>query len=231
MEPLLKELILMLLSLMGPGSILDAGANDGADSVMLADAAPRRQVVAVEPLRTNLDKVRLAVGGRSIRIVEGGLSNVSGSDTYPASADRPGKWPRGQIGSLVWYRKQDKDPNRVPFTLHTIDAIFENETLAFAHLDLEGGECNALKGANRTIWRDRPAFTVEAHPRSAYGAYKALVRHVDELDYDMYLVGEICGVSSCRNYVCLPRERSAAYIPALERVASATNKKFKRVAA
>ena len=46
--------LLAVPGLVPPGAVLDAGANNGADSIFLSKLNPERQVVSVEPTRTNV---------------------------------------------------------------------------------------------------------------------------------------------------------------------------------
>ena len=61
-----------------------------------------------------------------------------------------------------WSEPRQRRQRLVPIT--TIDALFQDElkrTLVLAHLDLEGREAEALRGASATLARDRPVLTVE----------------------------------------------------------------------
>ena len=47
--------------------------------------------------------------------------------------------------------------------MFTVDRLFANRKLAFAHWDVEGWEDKVLAGAKRTLRRDRPPFVIETH--------------------------------------------------------------------
>ena len=61
-----------------PGSIIDAGANDGSDACFYAEASPSRIVHAIEPLMQNVRVIeRWAVGRPNLRAMRAGLGNKS----------------------------------------------------------------------------------------------------------------------------------------------------------
>ena len=69
---------------------------------------------------------------------------------------------------IARWRGKDNEGN-VTYPITTVDTLFahgRSRTLVLAHLDLEGHEADALRGANRTLWRDRPVLTVETFPTS-----------------------------------------------------------------
>ena len=83
-----------------------------------------------------------------------------------------------------------------------------------AHLDLEGGEAAALRGANRTLARDRPVLTVETFPRSMAGWHREVMGLLEANNYQVYTVEEKVGwPPDGRNHVAIPREdRHLRYI-------------------
>ena len=102
---------------------------------------------------------------------------------------------------------------------------WRGEVLAFAHFDVEGFEHDLLHGAEQTILRDRPIFTVETFPQRQRSNVHRLLKYMDRvLKYDMLLVEESCGTPlDCRNIIALPRERAAA-IRRLEPLRSAESR-------
>jgi hypothetical protein len=83
-----------------------------------------------------------------------------------------------------------------------------------AHLDLEGGEAAALRGANRTLKRDRPVLTVETFPQSMAKWHREVMALLAAHDYEVYTVNEKVGWPlDGRNHVAVPREdRHLRYI-------------------
>ena len=87
-------------------------------------------------------------------------------------------------------------------------------TLVLAHLDLEGREADALRGANATLRRDRPVLTVETFPSSMTKWHREVMALLEALDYEVYTVDEKVGwPPDGRNHVGIPREdRHLRYI-------------------
>ena len=113
----------------------------------------------------------LRLGGDTLRHHGGGwsrdhqLSDLASRPLLPGSggAAEPGSSGGGGEGG-----------GGVRIPVLTIDRLFgaglgggapppDAARLAFAHLDLEGAELDALRGGARTLWRDRPLLTVELH--------------------------------------------------------------------
>ena len=84
--------------------------------------------------------------------------------------------------------------------------FLQNETLGFAHFDVEGGELGLLQGAAGIIGRSRPIFTTEVHLDVLPRYTQRLLSLLDGLGYHSYVVQEPCGArSDCRNLLNLPR--------------------------
>ena len=199
------------------GCVLDAGAHDGSTSVMLVNALRRLnlQVHALEPLARNAEvATRRARDVSNLYVYRLGLGEVDGAKAYyPAEYDGRKSSIHLQIAR---FREQDNAGNASYF-LTTIDAMFSDDTdrtLVLAHLDLEGGEAAALRGANRTLARDRPVLTVETFPRSMARWHRQVMALLEAHDYQVYTVDEKVGwPPDGRNHVAIPREdRRLRYI-------------------
>lgn len=104
----------------------------------------------------------------------------------------------------------DDAPDVPKLPIRRIDSLFSNETLGFAHFDMEGGELDTLKGAAATIRRDQPVLTVELFVHKDKSYREQLLRLISDLGYSTYMVDEVCGWNlDCRNLLCLPRTRFA----------------------
>ena len=192
------------------GYILDAGANDGHSATMLANAFRRLQlrVLAIEPLVSNVAVAqRRARSLHNLDVLRAGLGDVNGSQgRYPSALDQR----RGSINlQIATFRPADNKGDST-YPVVTIDALFgagSGRSLVLAHLDLEGREPEALRGANATLWRDRPVLTVETYPVLMPDTHKAVMAHLDALQYDVYTVEEtVGGIPDGRNRVAIPRE-------------------------
>eukprot|EP00957_Ditylum_brightwellii_P118256 9019232-Ditylum_brightwellii.AAC.1 len=88
----------------------------------------------------------------------------------------------------------------------------KQEKLAFAHLDLEGMEFDALQGGLKTIRANKPVFTVELRVHKTEKT-KQLLDLIDGEGYDTYVIDEPCGwpQMDMRNVLCIPRNKSGAF--------------------
>jgi hypothetical protein len=91
-------------------------------------------------------------------------------------------------------------------------AVARGLRFGFLHLDLEGGEAEALRGARRLLARDAPVISFELHVHVNRTAAGELLNLVSSLGYDSFLVEEICGMrADCRNFLAIPRRRERAF--------------------
>jgi len=197
------------------GSVVDAGANSGEWACMYAEAQPSRLVHAIDPLEVNIKSIsrKFQPLFPNIRPRVGGLGDKT------VTIVPPKRVARARAGSAaldiskkgtVWL---DKAPApATAFTMLRLDDLFANETLGFAHLDVEGGELAALRGGARVIQRDRPVLTVELHVHDDPAFTHELLIFLNSLQYTVLLVEEVCGVRyDCRNLLALPKGLGAHF--------------------
>ena len=177
-------------------NIIEAGMAIGDNAVpwasmlsRLRPAGARGTVFAVDPMARNCDATRrLAQANR--------LANLC--VLQRAIGDGPG------FAAI----KQRKGPKlQIPqISLDALDALPfgpASPALGFVHLDVEGFEARALRGAQRLIARHRPVVVTERHAGDRFDD-GLLLRH----SYRVAEVPEICGPNlSCRNRLWLPAER------------------------
>ena len=202
-EPLLHQLILGLFQEIGivpPGSIIDAGANTGEEACLLAVVGQGRVVHAIDPLSINVQHMRRRYAAiRLLQPVLAGLSDKNGMLSVPScyntqtnitahSAQINWSYKRTQreVKLVHDMNARQMDQNSVP--LYTIDTLFQRqwmgERLGFAHLDMEGMEMAALRGAESTLLRDRPVLTVEVWTHTKAAATRDKLAHLAQLSYD-----------------------------------------------
>ena len=182
-EPKFRTLVHALLAVdrwVPPGAIIDAGANVGKDSCFFAEHAPDRTVHAIEPLALNVRHIRDSFGRMpNLVVTHGGLGDRSERVELRSSLSL-GSQMRQKRGS----RWQDGAPDQKlvepagrpanlsaagGFQVFTIDELFApafdtarpGSRVGLVHLDVEGMEPAALRGAARTLLRDRPVLTTE----------------------------------------------------------------------
>ena len=192
------------------GWVLDAGANDGETAVTLANALRtlRLNVLAVEPLANNVKAAHAKARSMdNLEVLLAGLGAVNGSTGhYPKHIDNRRSGLFAQITSFKPHDIQGEGT----YPVVTIDSLFGEElgrSLVLAHLDLEGREADALRGAMATFRRDRPVVTVETYPKSMRQRHQAVMAQLEALNYDVYTVEETVGaIRDGRNCVAIPRE-------------------------
>ena len=207
MEPKLWECILRLLPLFrNHGVIMDAWANDGTSSLALARAFPNFTIMSIDPIQTNLVSIHSKLHSFSKRVVvlHGGFEK---RQEYPASLDSKTTVVKTQTGSL-WIHKLQNSLVNTSLPVYTVDDLMRHRTLAFAHWDVEGNEIELLQGARATIRRDRPLFTVEAHPKTNATKHAEVIAMTKDLGYTCLEISEECGSEDCINLVCVPTECS-----------------------
>ena len=222
-EPLFRDLVGALFTegWIPAGSVLDAGANDGAESCYYAVRAPERTIHAVEPLVSNVEHIHRSVASgvfpRNVQAIRGGLGSTPGWASLGAAVVLDQK--NEQLTNGVIKSSSVRPKGTKAFQVYALDQMFgsggswHNERLGFAHLDVEGGEAMVLRGARQTIARHQPIFTTEAFPHSLDAAMvEELFTSLDTLGYDTWMVQETCGNPvDCRNLINLPRSRGITF--------------------
>ena len=219
-EPIFRDLVGSLFTegWIPTGSVLDAGANDGAEACSYGVRAPERTIHAVEPLSANVKHIHRSVASgaypRNVQAIRGGLGSTPGWASLGAQAIAANV-VLGQLTNGVLESSSARPNGTQAFQVYALDQMFgsggawQHEKLGFAHLDVEGGEAMVLRGARQTISRHQPIFTTEAFPHSLDAAMvEELFTTLDTLGYDTWMVQESCGNPvDCRNLINLPRSR------------------------
>ena len=155
-------------SLTGPHAVIDCGAHIGDGAVPIAAAladAGRGDIIvyALEPDPQKCAIIRLLARLNNIgniRIICIGLSDVHANYTER-------KKPIGNSGATTWKAAGDHDSGSL-FT--RLDSLYDEgeitEPLGCMHLDVEGMELAAVRGAYNVIQRYKPYLSIEIHDRS-----------------------------------------------------------------
>ena len=64
---------------------------------------------------------------------------------------------------------------------------------------------SVLVGATRIIKEYRPLFSFELHVLEDYAYSLKTLQYAIGLDYEVYMINELCGVKDCRNFLAFPR--------------------------
>ena len=161
-EPELRELLRRALR---PGdAAIDAGANAGAHSLVMAQACAPGAVVSCEPnpelFQRLEDNIRLN-GLGNVRARQVALGAEAGRLELLVPAD-----PVHTGGASVVPEAHEhlRDARRVEVDAVTVDVLAGSEGLervALLKVDVEGYEAAVLAGARGVIVRDRPAIAIE----------------------------------------------------------------------
>lgn len=199
------------------GSVIDAGCLDGKWSCFYAQLDHARAVHAFDPLPGNIYRLMTRYKMLdNLRPHLGGLSDVAEMRYPPVRRSKVGQIRLDTApiaGSPAAKRAAQLVGDAGPtLPIYRVDDFFANETVGFAHWDVEGYERKVLGGARQMIRRDLPVFSVEVHVHLDRSYSVALLRDIESLDYDAYLVEEPCGVrADCRNLLCFPRARARLF--------------------
>ena len=191
------------------GDVLDVGSKEGLWACMYACWAPERTIHAVDPSEAELGSRQYRCA-KSVRTHNAAVSDVDG-------------WLHANASQTAWLSTKDgmpgltlgEDPGEgigrqtdMPVPVRRIDRLFAewDAHLAFAHIDVEGFERNAVLGMRAVIARDRPVFSTELF--ASRPDAKALLQTIAALNYSSFLIQEQCGMHfDCRNVLSFPNER------------------------
>jgi FkbM family methyltransferase len=82
------------------------------------------------------------------------------------------------------------------------------QDIGFIHLDIEGFEFKALRGASKLIDKCRPIIAFEQHLET--DDYKGLSKYLNEKSYKVFMINEVLPGCrpDCRNFIGFPNERN-----------------------
>jgi len=204
-----------------PGmTVVEAGANIGVHSVMLAKACAPGRLLAFEPQQRAFQLL-------CANLTLADLTNVTAMPEALGADARFARMPPtdysvdgnfGQVSPFFTNRVADggwADGRTVRVT--PLDAL-DLATLDFLKIDVEGWETQVLQGARQTILRCRPIIYVE---NDRADQQSVLIDLMAELGYDQYwhvaplfsaanfkgAQGDVTGKTASLNMFCPPKER------------------------
>ena len=172
-----------------PGTLLDAGAHDGAFALPFA-ALPGSRVLAFEPLPAAFARLRAAFGDPlppHVELRQEALGDRDGETilALPVLDGVPQEqWASTakSYGALGGARVAER---RIAVPMRCLDG-FGLTDLTAVKLDAEGAEYEVLRGARETLLRCRPVLSVEIEERHRPGSTWAVPAFLDALGYDSY---------------------------------------------
>jgi len=161
----------VLAAFLSPGAtVVDAGANVGLIGLRLADrlrTLRAGRVLLVEPVPANVRLLEASIATNQLEafctVFDVGLADVSGVATLLVEGR---KTRSGNAGPLAPNRYRGHLTETV-VSLRTLDDLLREAReprIDLIKLDVEGGELALLRGAIRSIEKDRPLIFGEFHP-------------------------------------------------------------------
>lgn len=141
--------------------IFDVGANLGAATRVMKDAAPFCQVVAFEPSPVNAAYYRQNADPTAT-LIEAGVSDRPGVMPFVMAVNRANC--HFTTAAYQWANAPDFRPAFIPVT--TLDAHMDKGRVSLIKIDVEGFEPFVLDGAAELIERDRPWIWMEFNAAS-----------------------------------------------------------------
>jgi FkbM family methyltransferase len=171
------------------GTFLDCGANVGVHSCAVARRiGDGGRVIAVEPvpwIADRLERNRDLNGLRNLQIVRQAIGSTKGTRAIFVSDD---DLHNQELGTF--YRHQAGLHRQIEVSVVPLDEILAEtrcDDVRVIKLDVEGAECEAFRGARRTLKRWRPHIFLEYNLSTwteAAATLADLRQHlVDELGY------------------------------------------------
>lgn len=173
--------------------IIDAGANIGFYTMMMAHSSVEGQVHSFEPVPSNFAilKHNISKSNLAHRIVlnNSGLWHKKSTLNFSLDIDM-----ENNIGSFT-AGKVDKAISKNECPVLTLDEYCKSfQRLDFIKMDIEGAELSALNGGHKTIEKFRPQFLIEIN-RKACERFnyqpEDIAAFFKQLNYRFYLVGDI----------------------------------------
>ena len=127
---------------------VDCGAYDGDTMNAFVKRCPHyKHIIAFEPDIRNFAKLKHKHGNNPrMTLINAGVYDHDGNVHFDE---------RGDVGSKIG----DESDNGVTISVKAIDAL-DLPKITFLKMDIEGAELNALKGAEKTIVRDKPKLAI-----------------------------------------------------------------------
>lgn len=193
------------------GLVVDVGANTGFYALIAGRCG--RRVLALEPVPEVRDI--LARNVRANRLT--GAIKISAS----AASDRRGRatlyMPDASHGLIETSSSLNAEFQTHASTIEVDVALLDEllpagQKVGVVKIDAEGHEASVIRGAARTIERDRPVLFVEVLPRAEMGYLTDLLTRLDYVDIPLRPNGmfaveaEVRFVPDAWNHAFLPRE-------------------------
>lgn len=168
-EVVLRDQYRLHRTTLGPGSIIDAGANIGIFSVLAARMFPDRQVIAVEPVTDNVAVLRDALDQnhleQRVTVAPFALAAQQGHQKIYRDAGNEG-------GHSMLVSRTSRSAKFVHAPTLALRDLFEQqhvERCALLKMDIEGAEYEVLRGCTPEVLGRIDRIHLEFHRSDARG--------------------------------------------------------------
>lgn len=216
------NIVHLLAPMIAPGAVfIDVGANEGLYTLLAAaKAGPKGLVVAVEPSRRELTRLRgnIAANGFENRVVviEAALGRGAGWAEFSVAEASHG----GQNAFADRFSDRIAATSVAPAPVQTLDMVcarLGSRRPDFVKIDVEGAEWDVLVGGRQVIEHARPVWLIEV-ARTGSGADARILATLSDNDYALIAIddGKGAAVSLARgqapgagmeNIMAIPREK------------------------
>lgn len=194
-------------------AFVDAGCYDCATSKQFAVwcAGNYSKIFAFEPDPDNFRQCeRIASdAGLRIELIPAGLGDCSKEAVFAAGKQDGGFVINSEIEQLgaVFNTHLEHSVKSIPaqctIQIISLDDVVKESEIGFIKMDIEGEELSALRGAKKTIMRDKPLLAISIYHRRGdvlaimdylhelIPQYRFWIRHYDILAYDTVLYAAI----------------------------------------
>lgn len=155
-----------LLGQFDPGIIVDAGAAAGHVSNLALKHSPDSFALSFEPFPGNWPFIEKTLAGKRARIIKAALAEAPGEAKFyvGSTAKVEGQWigfsGYSSVGHIVTEGMDRAASKTITVPVTTVDEHVSDRVLFFK-IDVQGGELNVLKGAEKTIARGVDILYVE----------------------------------------------------------------------
>jgi FkbM family methyltransferase len=169
-------------------SALDVGANIGIHAIVMATASIDGQVLAIEPVRANVERLRANIrlnGLKNITVIEAAASERSGSIEIHVPASGSAIQPYASVVPNVEFLIRSRPIEVRTSPVDELVAKHRIRDLDLIKIDVEGFEGAVLRGAWSTLRDQHPVLIVEH--RETWWSHAGFDGR--ELRRDLYSIG------------------------------------------
>lgn len=164
--------------------LLDIGANIGNHSVFFSSMF--KKVYAFEPNPVTYEVLRInseyACNNKNIESFNFGLSDTEDAFSFCVNPLN--------IGGSAIVAENDKASDIISVSVKPLDKIreLEDEVIALIKIDVEGHELNVLRGAEKTLTKNKPAILFEQQAAEIQDGSSEVINYLKELGYEFYVI-------------------------------------------